>query len=290
MGGTLQNLPHDWIGIAAAFLAVAIFAYIGIRMALRMWKDYEQRYLAGTATTLDAMYIAMPAQNILYLSLLCALLVAGAVAIATGSLIGGAILAAPAFAAPRVILWYLKRRRDDLFGIQLVDALMNISSGLRAGFSLPQALEMIHREMPNPISQEFRLVCQELRLGVLMEDELANLHKRMPLPDVDLMVTAIVIVRDVGGNLSEVFDNIAHTIRERHRIEGKINALTAQGRLQAVVVSLIPIFIAGALLVVAPDFFQPMLTTAVGWLLIAAILVLEIIGALWIRRIVRIDV
>ena len=286
----LPLLPHEWIAVGAALLAVTIFAFAGLAMGGRLWRDYERRYLDGAATTLDAMYVTMPAQNVLYLGVLCAAGVAILIAILSGSLLVGLVLGLPGFVVPKIILWLLKRRRDELFGFQLVDAMMNVSNSLRAGFSLPQALERVHREMPNPMSQEIRLVCQELRLGVPLEEALANLEKRMPLPDVDLVVSAITIVRDVGGNLTEVFDNISHTIRERHRIEGKIRALTAQGRLQAIVVSMIPFVLGGAMMVMMPDFFRPMYTTPTGWCLIGVILVMEVIGALWIRKIVRIDI
>ena len=141
---------------------------------------------------------------------------------------------------------------------------MNLSNSLRAGFSLTQALELIHREMPNPMAQEIRLVCQELRLGVPLEDALNNLYKRMPSEDLDLMVTAIAIIRDVGGNLTEIFDNIAHLIRERQRIQGKIRTLTAQGRFQALIMCLLPGGICVGLYYIAPDLFAMLFHTGEG--------------------------
>ncbi len=285
-----DQLPHDLIAVVSAGLGAFLFALLGLHLAIRSYREYQKDYLDGTATTLDAMYVTMPPQNILYLSFLSFLTVTGLFSILSGNLLIGLPFGIPAFFVPRLILHVLKRRRDELFDVQLVDALMNISNSLRAGFSLTQALELVHREMPNPMSQEIRLVCQELRLGRPMEEALRNLHKRMPSADVDLMVTAISIVRDVGGNLTEVFDNIAHTIRERHRIEGKIRALTAQGRLQAIVVCLIPFLLGGAMYMIAGDLFRPMFTTAVGWALIGSCFVLIALGWLWIRKIVAIDV
>jgi len=286
----LSNLPHDWIATIAAALGTFLFTVVGLHMLMRMYRQYEKAYLEGTATTLDAMYVTMPAQNILYLGILCFIFVSFLMGVLSRSFLIGVLFGLPTFFVPRAVLYFLKTHRDELFNVQLVDALMNISNSLRAGFSLNQALDLVHREMPNPISQEFRLVCQELRLGLPMEEALENLYRRMPLPDVDLVVTAIAIVRDVGGNLTEVFDNIAHTIRERHRIEGKIRALTAQGKLQAIVVCLIPFVLGGAMYVVAPDLFAPMITTPLGWAMIAACLVLIVLGWLWIRKIVAIDV
>jgi len=283
-------MPHYWIAIVSAGLAAVLFVFVGVRVGLSMWRDYEKRYVEGAATTLDAMYITMPAQNVMYLSLLSFVLTAMVMGYLSANPGVGLGFGVPAFFLPRVILHILKKKRDELFNIQLVDALMNISNSLRAGFSLPQALELIHQEMPNPISQEMRLVCQELRLGLPMDEAFDNLYRRMPLADVDLLITAISIVRDVGGNLTEVFDNIAATIRDRQRMEGKIMALTSQGRAQAVVICCVPVFIGGGFYMVAPQLMEPLIGTALGYVLMGVILLLMTLGGLWIRKIVNIDV
>ncbi len=283
-------LRHDLLALGCAAAGVFILTFVGVRMLLRFWRDYETRYLEGAAVTLDAMYIDLPAQNLLYLSVVAVGGVFALVVAFTGSPAAGLSFALPAFLVPRIILYRLKQRRDEQFGLQLVDALMSVSNSLRAGFSLQQAFELLHREMPAPLSQEMRLVCQELRLGVSMDDALLNLYRRMPFPDVDLMVTAIGIVRDVGGNLTEVFENIADTIRERHRIEGKIRALTAQGRMQAIVVCLLPVGVGAALNAIMPEMFKPMYTTPAGWVLLGGVGVMMLVGILIIRKIVRIDV
>ncbi len=287
---SFDNLPHDWIATVCAGLGVFFATAVGLSILFRMWRQYEQSYITGAAVTMDAIYVSMPPQNIIYLGALCLLAVACVVMVLSGDIVVAFIFGLPGFMIPRLILWWLKRRRDRLFDLQLTDALMNISNSLRAGFSLPQALELVHREMPNPMSQEIRLVCQELRLGLPMDEALANLHKRMPLPAVDLVVTAISIVRDVGGNLTEVFDNIAHTIRERQRIEGKIRALTAQGKLQAIVICSLPFGVAIGLNVVAPEMINDLVSKPLGWAIIGTILVMEAIGAFFISKIVNIDV
>ncbi len=285
-----MSLPHDIISQAALGLGIGLFLYIGLILLVRFWQQYQQRYIEGAATTLDAMYVAIPAQHVLYLSILCVLLVFGFVLALSENFYIAGFFAVPAFFIPKILLWYLKRQRDILFNIQLVDALVNISNSLRAGFSLPQALELVHREMANPMSQEIRLVCQELRLGLPVEEALENLYKRMPLADVDLVVTAIAIVRDVGGNLTEVFDNIAHTIRERQRIEGKIRALTAQGKSQAIVICAMPFAIFAGMHLIVPEEARLLYTTPIGWVIIGSVLVWMSIGAYFIYKIVNIDV
>lgn len=281
---------HYWIAVISAGVGMAVFIFTGVQMTRRFWAQYQQSYLEGAATTLDAMYINMPAQNILYLGVMCGLLLYGGISYVAGSLLAGIPFLLVGVVLPRIALAYLKKKRDELFIIQLVDALMNMSNSLRAGFSLPQALEMIHREMPNPMSQEMRLVCQEMRLGVPVEDALTSLYKRMPSDDMDLVVTAISIVRDVGGNLTEIFDNIATLIRERQRIEGKIRTLTAQGKLQAIVMCLLPVLVSAGVYFVAPDMFQVLFHTLKGWIVLFGVMLLMAVAILIIRKIIRIDV
>jgi tight adherence protein B len=171
-----------------------------------------------------------------------------------------------------------------------VDALMNVSNSLRAGFSLHQAFEMVQREMGNPISQEFRLLNQELRFGVSMQDALNHLLERMPSEDLDLVATAIIISRDVGGNLTEVFENIAATIRSRHRLYGKIKALTAQGKWQAGLICSLPPLLGLAINYVNPEMMRYVYTEPEGWVLIAVIVILQVMGVFTILKIVDIDV
>ena len=277
------------LAIGCTGLAVLLFVFVGWVLARRMWRQYEQEYIEGAAVTLDAMFITMPAQNILYLGILCSLVLGTITGIVSGSITAGLITGFVGLPIPRLWLFYLKKSRDKLFIEQLVDALMSMSNSLRAGFSLTQALELVYREMPNPISQEIRVVCHEMRLGLPIDDALNGLLKRMPSRDLDLMVTAISIVRDVGGNLTEVFDNIAHTIRERQRIEGKIQTLTAQGRLQAIVMCLMPFGLAALMCMVA-DLYLLFFTSLFGIIVLICIAVYIGIGALVIRKIMQIDV
>jgi tight adherence protein B len=143
----------------------------------------------------------------------------------------------------RPVVRRLRARRLAAFNLQLVDALVSMSNALRAGFSIQQAFESIVKEGKKPIAQEFSVFLQQMRIGVRFEDALKNLEERVGSEDLTLMVRAVEIARQTGGNLTETFDRIADTIRERSRIEGRIKALTAMGRLQGIVVGLIPVFL-----------------------------------------------
>ena len=169
-------------------------------------------------------------------------------------------------------------------------ALTTITNSLRTGFSLPKAFQLIAADMPKPICQEFGIVVQELRLGIETEEGLNNLLERLPSQDLDLMVTSVAISNQVGGNLAEVFDRIAKTIRERHRIEGRIDALTAQGKIQGILVSLLPIFVAVMLYWIDPEMMRPLYMTLVGRMVIGAMIVMEALGFFFIWKITNIEV
>jgi len=168
------------------------------------------------------------------------------------AVIGGVV----GFFIPR---FYVKRQqtvRLNKFNDQLADMLNLMVNGLRAGYSVMQALEAVSRELPAPISDEFRRVVQEMQIGISMEKALENLLRRIPSEDLDFVVTAVNVQREVGGNLAEILDTISFTIRERVRIKGEIRIMTAQVRTSGAVLSLIPVFLAIALYFVSPDYIR----------------------------------
>jgi tight adherence protein B len=172
-------------------------------------------------------------------------------------LIGGVI----GFFAPRFYVKQQQTARIRKFDDQLGDMLNLMVNGLRAGYSTMQALEAVSRELPSPISDEFRRVVQEMQIGIPMEKALDNLFRRIPSEDLDFVITAINVQREVGGNLSEILDTISFTIRERVRIKGEIRVMTANVRSSGTILSLIPLILAGALWFVSPEyigtFFAP---------------------------------
>ncbi len=164
-------------------------------------------------------------------------------------------------------------------------------NSLRAGYSILQAMEAVAEEMAPPASEEFRRVVREVQLGVSMEDALNNLLRRVPSDDLDLMVTAMNIQREVGGNLAEVLDSISFTIRERVRIQGEIRALTAQGRYSGYIVSLLPVLVAFLIYLINPTFILPMFQDRIcGWPMLGIAILGVLVGNYVIQRIVNIEV
>lgn len=215
------------------------------------------------------------------------------------SLILGALFGFAGVFIPRIYLGFAARRRLRAFEGQLSDTLNLWVNALRSGYSVLQAMEAIATELPPPVSVEFERVVQEVRLGLSVPQALANMLRRMPSEDLDLVVTAVNIQREVGGNLAEVLDIISFTIRERVRIKGEIATLTAQGRLSGWILSVLPIALAFILLGINRDYMselwvreEPIIANLVpcGWIVIAIGLIMMAFGIFVIQKIVDIEV
>jgi tight adherence protein B len=207
------------------------------------------------------------------------------------------IFAIGAFFIPRIYVGQQQSARLRNFDGQLGDMLNLVVNGLRAGYSSMQALESVSRELPPPISVEFHRVVQEIQLGLPQEGALANLTRRVPSADLDFVVTAINVQREVGGNLAEILDNISYTIRERVRIRGEISTLTAQGQITAWVISLLPIGLALLLFVLNRsymlNFFGPPFVFGLpvcGLAMLVAALIMIGTGFAIVQKIVDIEI
>ena len=201
------------------------------------------------------------------------------------------------FFLPRFYVGRRQGGRLKSFNKQLPDTITLLANALRAGSSFLQAIELVVRESRPPISTEFQRVIREVNLGLPFEQALQNMVRRVKSDDLDLMATAISIQYQVGGNLAEILDSIAYTIRERVRIKGEIQTLTAQQRISGYVVAFLPIGLAGFLFLIAPSFMAPMFDASVniggiptGMILIGVGLTMMFIGFMAIRKIVDIEV
>jgi len=174
--------------------------------------------------------------------------------------------------------------------LQLPDVLLMLGSSLRAGTSLQIALDIAIRETPAPLAQELGVVVREQRLGVALEDALETMATRLKLAEVELVVAAMNIARDAGGNLAETLDRLSATLRAKATMEGKIRALTSQGKLQGLIVGLLPVFLMLVLTKMQHAAMMPLYHTIVGWAVLGVVGILEFIGFMMIRKIVAIDV
>ncbi len=190
---------------------------------------------------------------------------------------------------PKFYSGFLIKQRRKQFDFQLVDGLMIMSSSFRGGMSLVQSMEAVVEEMPDPIRHEFSIVLGENKMGVNLDEALNRLYKRMPSPGMQQMVSAILLSRETGGNLPVIFSRIVTTIRERRKIEDNLRVLTLQGKLQAFVMSGLPVGFFFLVQATNPKFFNVMTTTEMGKLLLAIAAGLWILGTFLIIKISSFD-
>lgn len=289
--------------LAVSFLYAACFGLLAWSFARALQQGsegYSKVYAEETSMAFEDIFLFIPASRIADLARILAVTVFiiffmlfGDVGDPRGWITGllfGGIGAAVALHLPRIILQILKKRRLEKFNEQLTDALMTMSNALRAGFSIQQSFESVAKQELNPISQEFSHLLQQTRLGVRFEHAMIHLEERVGSDDLTLMIRAIETARLTGGNLTEVFEQIAGTIRERLRIEGRIKSLTAMGRMQAIVVGLIPLGILFAMMAIDPVMMKGFIGSQTGLALIICALILQATGAFVIKKMVTIDV
>jgi tight adherence protein B len=206
-----------------------------------------------------------------------------------GSFVLAMIMAFSGAALPVLLVRNSKLRRRRKFSDQLGEALPVMSSSLRAGFSLLQTLDAMQQEAVPPLAGEFRQTLREIKYGLPTEEALKNMARRVRCDDLDLVITAINIQHQVGGNLAEVLDNITHTIRERIRIKGEVRTLTAQGRISGTIVALLPLALAAFLMIVNPTYLSVLFRHPLGLTLTGAAIVSGVVGAILIKKIVNIE-
>ncbi|NCC23696.1 MAG: type II secretion protein F [Deltaproteobacteria bacterium] len=263
------------------------------------WNWFSRRYHADVEyvrTTLERMFKEAPLPR-------CRMMVAAVPALGAGL---GVLLTWAASWPVQIVFalllasffwWGLHRFMDLLyakylhrFEEQLVDALIMASNALRVGLSLPQALEIIAKELPPPVSQEFALALKEHRMGKTLDDALSTMADRIPSLDLTMVVNAVLILRETGGNLAETFDTIVYTFVEREKVKDKIRTLTAQGRVQGIILMAMPFVLGYALNWANPDYMRPLYSTPFGWILITFMILMLTVGGLMINKIVNIDV
>jgi len=262
---------------------------VGILLA-RLMVVQSAKILESAESDLAELYSQFQSKQILNLTIYAVIAMILFGFILTRNIVIALIFGVCGYFIPRLLLKRQQSKRLNAFNKQLVSAVDLMANSLKSGFSLPQAFEMITKEMKPPISQEFEMVVKENRMGIPLEEALINLQKRMQSEELDLIVTAINIGRETGGNLAEIFGRMAKTIRDKDIMLGKIRALTSEGKMQGIFVGALPIILGLALTLIDPEMMRPMFTTTIGYILLGLVVFLEVIGAIFIKKIITVDV
>lgn len=278
-------------------MMIFIFSY---RYSINIF-DWVEFQTYGTRSyiseKLEFLFIEIPQEKLTYI-LLASSIGSGAFFLLLLGFFGhwilgfiiGSIVSFIGFKAPRWVIDYLVEKRIKAYSLQMVDALQLLSNGIRAGLSVPQAIGMIVDEMPAPISQEFSVLLQQNRIGVPLEECFENLAKRVPLEDNDMFVSSVNILRETGGNLAETFDTIVDVIRERVRLQQKVDTYTAQGMFQGMTIGAMPYMLGLIYYVQDPNSMSLLFTTPLGLVMLFVAVGFDLAGIYAIMKIVKIKI
>lgn len=280
-----MTLDLTLIGLMVLGAVVAMFWLL--RNAYRGWRE---QFTENARVSLEDMFLFVNPRALFHANVAIFMLLPLLVWLITGMLFFVVVAALAGAVFPRLAWVVMRSRRLAKLILQLPDALTMMAGSLRAGASLQQSLDMVVQESPAPISQEFSMLLREQRLGLALEDSLRGMAQRLKVEDVDLFVSAMTIAKEVGGNLSEILDRLANTLRAKAVMEGKIKALTSQGKMQGLIVAMLPIFLAGILYVMDPTSMMPLFVTWYGWAVMAGVFAMLMLGGFFIKKIVTIDV
>lgn len=280
-----------WLVLCALLLAVSVCALallISRRVADNL-DHYRRQFSRRAELEMADMFIFTSGRQVVILTLVLLLLVPVLLELLFQLPVVTAAGIVVTLFTPHLMFNHLRKARLTKFEEQLPDAFMLLSSSLQSGASLNMALENVVHQSPAPLNQEFGLLIKNIRLGVTLEEALIKLEKRLPLPSFIMASSAIRISREVGGNLVETINGMAAMLRRKKVMEGKIDSLTAQGRAQGTFMAMLPIMLAIILSFIEPEAMRQLYTTRNGLMVLAVMVVMEVLGFMFIKKITRID-
>ncbi len=272
------------------FVSATMVIYSLLSTSTNAWERYSENFTNTADNQLQKLFVFTDSRKLLFLFVGSLLLIPALLIYLGQSPVLIVIAVCVILSAPKIIMNHLAEKRRNAINMALPSALQQISGAMRAGSTFTTAIQAMVAEQNGPISQEFSLMLREQRLGSRLEEALENLGERVQTEEMDLVISAALIAQDVGGNLSEILHRLSETIRRKLEMEGKIKALTAQGVLQGRVVTMLPFLVLGALLFIEPEATRAIYKGLLGWMFLAVIAVMQIIGGSMIRKIVRIEI
>ena len=264
-------------------VAVFLISYYTLPKVINDSQKWQSNRALRSSSRLENafMFVQQRKMRLIYF---IAPLVLGVLGLILFKLVGGIIGVIIGMAIPTVVTKILISKRKAKFSHQLIDTIMLISSSLKGGLSLPQSFEVVMEEMPPPICQEFSLIVRENKMGVSLEEALIKFNKRVPLEDVDLIVSSIRVARETGGDLTKVFSHLIDTIRDRMKIKDMVGTLTLQGRIQGIIMSALPPLFVIVILKFNPHHFDVFLRDDTGRMLLFAAIILQILAFFFIKK------
>jgi tight adherence protein B len=252
--------------------------------------DWQQKRMDVITPKLDGMFLDVSLKRLMLIDIISPLLSGLFGFIITRHLWGALGFAVAGLAIPTFVIKRMEINRRKKFANQIVDGLMILSSSLKAGLSLTQSFEVLVEEMPPPIGQEFSLALRQMHMGASLDEAMNNLKKRIRVDELDMVVTAMMVARETGGDITETFSRLVFAIQERNKLVGRVNSLCVQGKLQGIIMSLIPIAFAAFVYKVNPHFFDVFFQDNFGKAILTYAVVSQLIGIILIRKLSKIDI
>ncbi|MGD2117613.1 MAG: type II secretion system F family protein [Chromatiales bacterium] len=279
-----------WVSIGLFAAASFVAAYIAVTSGRHFYGEYEEVFKETATNNMEDMFLFIDPQRLFMFNLLALIVVPLLLYFIFGDVLIPMLAFFVILVGPFKYYKAMRRKRLKTFERQLPDALTMVTGSLAAGASLNMALEALVKEQPAPLSQEFLLFLREQRIGVEFDNSLRNMERRLPIPDFLMFSAALRISREIGGNLGETLDILADTLRRKATMEGKIESLTAQGRMQGYVMTALPIFLGVLLSFLEPEAMSLLFSTPAGWGTVGVIVVMEVLGYVFIRKVTNINV
>jgi len=267
-----------------------LLAYVIVNQAKHFFGDYKSTFQEAADVNMSDMFMFIDPSKLFIYNLVALIIFPLVVWIISGDLLIGGVVFLVLLILPPSIYKIMRKKRLKKFEEQLPDALIMVTGALKVGASLNMAMESLVKEYPPPISQEFALLVRQQRLGIDFSSALKTLEQRVPLQSVHMLVAALRISREIGGNLGETLETLAETLRRKMTMEGKIESLTSQGKMQGIVMTGLPVLLAIMLSFIEPEHMSKLYTTPTGLVVLAIIILMEIIGYIFIKKITTIDV
>lgn len=276
--------------VLAVFAAGGLLAWFAIITIQRVMDQYKNTFTETASANMADMFMFVDATRLFYINLGALIVLPLLLWLLTGDVFVGVVVFFILLILPPYIYRRMRKQRLKRFEAQLPDGLLMVTGSLRAGASIQMAFQGLVKEFPAPMSQEFELLVREQRIGTDFDVALDNMQKRLPLDSFSMLVSALKISREVGGNLTETLETLAETLRRKAQMEGKIDSLTSQGRMQALVMTGLPVVLLLVLTLMEPEAMSVMFNTPLGWMVLGFIIFWEGIGFFFIRKIVSIEV
>jgi len=276
-----------FVAVFACVFFLGKMIYPALETVFRKW---QKKRIAKITPKLDSMFIDVPLKKLMLYDVLSPVVCGVLGFLFTQSAVIALVAAVVGLLIPNIIVKQLEAARRKKFSAQLVDGLLILCSCLKAGLSLMQSFEELAEEMPTPISQEFSLVIRQMQMGVSLEEAITSLKKRMRLDELDMVVTAMLVAKETGGDLIETFSRVITTIQERNKLLGRVKALCVQGKLQGYIMSALPILFGLFVYNTNPKFFDVFINEPIGRFLIGYAVISQILGMFFIKKLSKVDI